>query len=219
MKFLIKTIVAGLGILPCLALSPAEENALDRALAKFPAPEIPAKVLETIQRAHVNERKEVAITAVTLALQRHRSIAPTLLSSLNKAVPDLFNEIAQAANQTLSARSKSGTSTVGSSGKGQEKTNSGKGNKPGDLTNGHGNGNGNNGSNNSISDRGEFRKEHRGNGPTNPNIPSGPPRKVSGKGVGPYGELPNGKPRHFPPDPPHRPVDPPGPRDYAAPRR
>jgi hypothetical protein len=177
------------------ALASDKGKNFEDEFAHVPLPELPARAIAVVNQAPVAERAQTAILAVQTILQQHPAAAPSVIAALSKAAPD----VSDAVTESITPQPAGSLHALGGNGKG----------------NGNGNGNGNGKGN------GKGNGDENGNAGGNGGVGRGPGPDKPGHIVDHDGPiktiLPNGKPRHFPPDPPHRPVKPPRPVHYNKP--
>lgn len=163
---------------------------LEQELRNVAAPELPARAVAIVRGTPAEERARAAIIVSDAVAKQRPAAAPAVNAAL--------------------AREKAAISATRSD---KEKKHD-----RGDGDDGQGNGNGGNGGNGNS---GNGNDNDHGNSGGNGGVGHGPGENKPGhpvvhdRPIKPT--LPNGKPRHFPPDPPHRPVDPPRPHKYNKP--
>jgi hypothetical protein len=183
----------------CISTTLASEKSkkFEEQFAHVPLPELPSRAAEIIRLTPAADRSESAVLIVQTIVQKHPAAAASVVAAVLKAAPEASDVIAAAAETSRPVHALAGKGNSDEKGKEKDKD---KGNGNGKGNSG-GNGNGNAGGN--------------GDG-----VGHGPGENKPGKVIvkpPPNPTLPNGKPRHFPPEPPHRPVDPPRPVHYNRP--
>ena len=186
--------IATVGTLLCasalLALAETEEETrkrLEQELRNIPVPELPARAVTIVRGTPAGERSRAAIITVQTVERLRPAAASSVVAAISKAAPETRASLAAAS--TRIADHKEGHNPPGN------------GNGNGNNDPGPGNGNGNGNANGGVG---------LGPGENKPGRPIVHDRPINTI-------LPNGKPRHFPPDPPRRPVDPPRPHKYNKP--
>ena len=196
-----------LGVLATTADTADErKKRVEQELRNVPAPELPARAAEVVRNTPAAERSQAAVIAVETAIQRNPTAGASVLAAISKAAPETRFAAAAAIEKAKSKGDKE---------------------KPRGNSEGHGNpGSGSSGSGdqNDSADRDarEVRRtEANSRGHANGGVGHGPGPNKPGRQIPekPHNSvLPNGKPRHYPPNPPNRPVDPPRPHKYNKPR-
>jgi len=187
------------GVLTVSADLAEQKKRLEQELLHVPVPELPARAAEIVRSTPAGERSQAAVIAVETIVARHPAAATTVVAAVAKAAPESAPVAAAAATKLAPGEAANIQAAVSrqapaKAGEAREFTGNGPGNNGnGDNGNGHANGG-------------------VGHGP-GPNKPGNP--VVHDRPVNTI--LPNGKPRHFPPDPPRRPVNPPRPHKYNKP--
>ena len=176
-----------------------QKKRLEQELQNIPVPELPARAVEIIRSTPAPERSQAAIMAVETIVARYPAAATSVVAAVSKAAPESAAAAAATATRLAPAEAPQIEAAArpqqGRSARGNQERGNGNGNEQGTVGN-EPNGNANGGV---------------GLGP-GPNKPGAPVEKRP-----PATVLPNGKPRHFPPTPPNRPVNPPRPHKYNRP--
>jgi hypothetical protein len=195
------------GVLATNADLTDSKRRLEQELPNIPVPELPARAAEIVRATPAADRSQAAVIAVETIVARYPASAASVVSAVAQAAPETApvaaatatkltpNDAALIAAAARPAPAKA-AEAVALNGNGNGGNNNGGG--PGNGGNG-GNGNGN--ANGGVG---------LGPGPNKPGAPVTHDRPINDV-------LPNGKPRHFPPTPPHRPVTPPRPHKYNQP--
>ena len=205
-KFGIIGSVACAGILALQADTTEQKKRFEQEFRHVPIAELPARAAAVVRSTPAAERSQAAVIAVETIVAQHPASAPTVVSAVAKAAPETGAAAAAAATRLAPGEAASIAAAVRAvpqkAGAGKalsHEGNSGSGsNNKGQGSNNSGNGNANGG-------------VGHGPGPNKPGNPVVHDRPINTV-------LPNGKPRHFPPNPPHRPVNPPRPHKYNKPK-
>lgn len=200
----IGTIVC-VGVLTTNADLADQKRRLEQELPNIPVPELPARAAEIVRATPAGERSQAAVIAVESIVARYPASAASVVSAVAQAAPEAGplaaaaatkltpNDAALIAAAARPAPTKAGDAVALHAG--------------GNNNNGGGPGNGGNGGNGNGHANGGVGL---GPGPNKPGAPVHHDRPINTV-------LPNGKPRHFPPNPPNRPVNPPRPHKYNKP--
>lgn len=81
---------------PAYALSKTQVASIKEAL-NVPAPEMPAKAVSLVKAAPEKEQEDVALTAVRTILSRHPAAAPVVVAAISRELPELSAAVAKAA--------------------------------------------------------------------------------------------------------------------------
>jgi hypothetical protein len=194
----------------CLLTANADTNSkrkeFEDSLRNIPLPELPAQAAKWVKSAAPNERRENALLAVETILKQHPAAATTVVSAISRVAPETSADVAATAARLSPANAQyiqlaaetGAPSRQAEISQAMRRLESSRGNittSAGDIQGKNGVGHG---------------------PPENPGKGKGLIDVRNGR-IDPDDTLPNGKPRHFPPTPPHRPVTPPRPVHYSHP--
>ena len=180
------------GVLAVNADLAEQKKRLEQELRHVPVVELPARAAAVVRSTPAAERSQAAIIAVETIVTRHPSSATTVVAAISKADPESSAAVAAAA--TRLAPDEAANIAAATRPAPQRASEARALHHREDHSQGGGNGG-----------------VGLGPGPNKPGRPVVHDRPISTV-------LPNGKPRHFPPSPPNRPVNPPRPHKYNKPR-
>lgn len=81
---------------PAYALSKSQVASIKEAL-RVPAPELPAKAVQLVKAAPKKDREDVALTAVRTVIAKHPAAAPMVVGAISRELPELSPAVTRAA--------------------------------------------------------------------------------------------------------------------------
>ena len=184
------------GVLTTNADLTDQKRRLEQELPNIPVPELPAYAAEIVRATPAAERSQAAVIAVESIVARYPASAASVVSAVAQAAPEAGPSAAAAATKLTP----NDAALIAAAARPAPA-------KANDAVALNGPGNGGNGDNGNGHANGGVGI---GPGPNKPGAPVQHDRPINTV-------LPNGKPRHFPPSPPNRPVTPPRPHKYNQP--